>query len=182
MRLRDGPYRAFEIGRGLFEAVIEKLLGERLAGFPDARHAAIARMQRARMQRGAVERHAGCRRRARKTRRTARHCRSESGPRKAARYSSPATRRQRVLVALGGRRRGRYRRACTGRDHRSGAGPGAPGIAGGAAGVIVVRRQRRRSARNSRLLSWCVTSSCSRLSPDGFCTASSRCACCKSVR
>ena len=57
--LRDGPHRAFEIGRGLFQTVIEKLLGERLAGFPDPRHAAIARVQRARMQRGAVERHPG---------------------------------------------------------------------------------------------------------------------------
>ena len=54
-----GPHRAFEIGRGLFQPVIEELLGERLAGFPDARDAAIARVQCARVQRGAVERHPG---------------------------------------------------------------------------------------------------------------------------
>jgi hypothetical protein len=40
-----GPHRALEIGRGLFQPVIEELLGERLAGFPDARDAAIARVQ-----------------------------------------------------------------------------------------------------------------------------------------
>ena len=39
--------------------MVEKLLGERLARSPDARDAAIARVQRARVQRGAVERYPG---------------------------------------------------------------------------------------------------------------------------
>src|SRR6266849_9630147 len=55
----DGADRAFEIGRGLLDAMVEVALVERLFRPPDPRHAAIARMQRSQMQRSAIERHAG---------------------------------------------------------------------------------------------------------------------------
>src|SRR5207247_1627159 len=58
--LDDDAHRAVEIGRGLLDAVIEKALVERLPRPPDPRHTAVLRVQRAQMQRGAVDRNAGC--------------------------------------------------------------------------------------------------------------------------
>ena len=129
---RSRPHRAFEIGRGLFDAVIEKLLGERAGRASRCAtrrdSAGAARASAARRGRAARRR----RRRARRTRATARRCRSESGPRRAARRSGAAPRRRarpRRSRRTSGAGSGR---ACARRDHRN----GAESACGRRAGVI----------------------------------------------
>ncbi len=132
---RHFPHRAFEICRGLFQAVVEKLLRQLLPGLPNSRHAAIARVQRARVQRGAIERHSG-----RKDTIAKRAEQLAVVGQKATLGEKPSIQARRrggecVFAAVGWLARGRHCRACMRRDHRNGATSGAAGgITGGAVG------------------------------------------------